>query len=143
MNIQPDFIYEGHSPITYVGYRVSPEEIENSEEPILAVLDDDRRAYIFGYERIRVGNGLATVGGTTQSESWECHLMDEVQAGLYARMAEFPAAFAAERDRRIKANKGVKRYAVNAKVLSIDVLTERDIAQQIIDDGWALHLRNM
>jgi hypothetical protein len=122
--------------------RVSPEELEEGEEGVLAILPNDQVVELIEWMRIRVGHGGATVGGTSSGQEWGYRVVSQAPIGLYERMKQFPGAVAQVRAERVAAGKRLKRWDSIIHVVGHEALTCPEIAAEVVEDGWLDLLRS-
>ncbi len=129
-------------PLDFRGMRVSPEELDVGEEGVLAILPNDQVVELLEWMRVRIGNGGATVGGTSSGEEWGYRVVRQAPSGLYARMQQFLGAVAQVRAERIAAGKRQKRWDSIIHVVGHEALTCPEIAAEVVEDGWLTLLRD-
>lgn len=132
----PEQLSTSTQPLDFKGMRVTPDELEEGEEGVLAILPNDLVVELTEWTRIKVGHGGATVGGTTSSDIWGYKVVSQAPIGLYERMRQFPEAISEVRAERIAAGKRMKRWDTLIYVVGHEALTCPEIADEVVTNGW-------
>ena len=142
MPASTEILFTLERALDFMGTRVNPYELEEDGEGILAILPDDQIVEIVDWTRISVGHGGATVGGTTNGEQWGYRHLRNAPKGLYERMKGLMECIAIVRAERLAAKKGMKRWDQSIYIVGYEALTDDEIADMAVQDGWLGLLRN-
>ena len=123
-----------NDPIRYYGYAVNPDELEDSDDGIEAILPDDKVVMVTSWLRIRAG-AAGTGEGTTSSETWEWKFIRQAAQGTYKLVKSLPAAVKKEVARREQAKKPFKRFLQQVQFLGSQCMDDDELVSDILEMG--------
>jgi hypothetical protein len=125
-------------PLGPEGRPVSPDDLDDADDYILAVLPDDRIVCLIGHSRIRVG-AASTNASTGVVGDW--HWKHEIAgpAGLYSLIMDLPQSIDRECARREAEGEATAAWRKAVRTLAYQLMTDLDYTREVLEesgDAW-------
>jgi hypothetical protein len=129
------------NPITLYGLPIYPEELEESEIGVIAILEDDRIVNMVGWTRVITGCA-GTCNSTSEGVVWEWNIESKCYTGLYKFLTNLLPTISKIKQEKIANKKPYKEWSKMAYSLGIDVLEDEELFNEIQSEGLENWLRN-
>lgn len=114
------------------GYTMTPEELEDSEEPVLVILNNDTFVRIHEYQKVTCGGAMLS----ESSEQWFYTKTDlPPLQGFYAFIRKFPAERKKIIEDRKETGKSFKRLQNFLETLPRQLFEDHETAKEVMELG--------